>query len=385
MKIEAKYDLIIAGAGLSGLSLAWYLAKGGFKGEVLIVDSTFAPVNDKTWCFWSEGPAPFEQIIFHTWSNSFISAMDYSGIEDMEKYLYHCIRSGDFREFVLKSLKSFRNFTLLEEDILDLTSNAKKAALITKNGDTYLANHIYQSVKKPRELKKEKISDALIQHFLGYEIKTKNEIFDQHTFTLMDFDEDFKDKGVAFMYVLPFESNRALLEYTIFSASPLEKDDYREKINAYLKKRYDIEPEQFEIKREEYGEIPMEIRPYIPYYDQNIINMGTVGGLTKPSTGYTFIRIQEYAQKEAARLIDGRQPQPPERNSKRFEFYDSLLLNILANNSDIGVKIFRDLFNSNDLDQVFKFLGEQTTLLQDLKIMSSVPYTPFIKAIFSRK
>ncbi|MFN1836131.1 lycopene cyclase family protein [Balneola sp. MJW-20] len=384
MNIDAKYDLIIAGAGLSGLSLAWYLAKGGYKGEVLIVDSTFAPVNDKTWCFWSNGEAPFEQIIFQSWSNSFISALDYSNVEELVSYSYHCIRSGDFREFVLKSLKSFRNFTLLEEDILDFSSNSKKAALITKSGDTYLANQIYQSVKKPKELKKKKISDALIQHFLGYEIRTKEEIFDPHTFTLMDFDEAFGDKGVAFMYVLPFETNRALLEYTIFSASPLDKDDYRDKINDYLKRRYNIGPDQFEISREEYGEIPMEIRPYIPYYEQNVINMGTVGGLTKPSTGYTFIRIQEYTRKEAARIIAGESPKPPERNNKRFEFYDSLLLNILANHSEIGVKIFRDLFDRNNVDEVFKFLGEETSLLQDLKIMSSVPYIPFIKAIFNR-
>lgn len=384
MKIEAKYDLIIAGAGLSGLSLAWYLAKGGYQGEVLIADSSFAPVNDKTWCFWANGEAPFEQIIFHSWNSSFISALDYSSVHELEDHTYHCIRSGDFREFVLKSIKSLKNFTLLEEDILDFSSNTKKAALIMKNGDTYLADHIYQSVKKPRSLKSEKISDSLIQHFLGVEIQTSKEIFDPHTFTLMDFDEEFDDKGVAFMYVLPFDYDKALLEYTVFSAEPLDKGLYQEKIDSYIMDKFELHENEYVLKREEYGEIPMEIRPHIPWYDKNVINMGTVGGHTKPSTGYTFTRIQKYAQQQAEKILNGDRPTPPDRPNKRFEFYDSLLLNILANNAHTGTEIFRDLFQKNKLDKVFKFLGEETTVLQDIQIMSSVPYIPFIKAIFNR-
>ncbi len=59
-----KYDIIIAGGGLSGLSLAWYLAKGGYEGEVLVVDATFAPSNSKTWCFWSKEKPPFHEIVY---------------------------------------------------------------------------------------------------------------------------------------------------------------------------------------------------------------------------------------------------------------------------------------------------------------------------------
>ena len=46
------YDIIIAGAGLSGLSLAWYLIKEKYSGQILLIDKSFAPTNHKTWCFF---------------------------------------------------------------------------------------------------------------------------------------------------------------------------------------------------------------------------------------------------------------------------------------------------------------------------------------------
>ena len=105
MKIEAKYDLIIAGGGMSGLSLAWYLAKGGYKGEVLIVDSTFAPINEKTWCFWTKQKPPFKDIVYRSWNKAFFSALDMNAFLYLKDYSYHAIRSGDFKEYVITELK----------------------------------------------------------------------------------------------------------------------------------------------------------------------------------------------------------------------------------------------------------------------------------------
>ena len=73
----------------------------------------------------------------------------------------------------------------------------------------------------------------LIQHFLGVEIEADNNIFDKKTFTIMDVDSDFND-GFAFMYTLPFNKNKALVEYTIFSAKPLKKKQYKKIIRTYL-------------------------------------------------------------------------------------------------------------------------------------------------------
>lgn len=377
MNIEAKYDLIIAGGGMSGLSLAWYLAKGKYKGQVLIVDSTFAPVNDKTWCFWTKENPPFKEIIYRTWNKAFFSALDMNAFLYLRDYSYHAIRCADFKELVLTELKKHSNFDLLEENILDLTSNSNKAVLLTKNSDTYLADHIFQSIFSP-EWKKPKY--PLIQHFLGFEIDTEHSVFDPATFTIMDFDESFQD-GLAFMYVLPFSHNKALLEFTVFSESVLEKDFYEKRIHQYMDKKFGLHVSEYTVQRTEYGEIPMQDLDYQPNYGEKIINLGTMGGLTKPSTGYTFLRTQDYTKKLADSIISGKNPILPTRSKFRYRYYDLLLLHILTNSTKDSLQIFHDLFKKNKFDDVLRFLSEESSIIQDLNIMSSVPYAPFFKAI----
>ncbi|MEQ8523233.1 lycopene cyclase family protein [Gracilimonas sp.] len=381
MKIEAKYDVIIAGGGLSGLSLAWYLAKGGYKGEVLVADSTFAPTNDKTWCFWTNKEPPFRDIVYKRWKKTWVSVLDYSTFRYLNEYSYYCIRSGDFREYVLRELKKYKNFDLLEDNILDFSSSNTKAVMLTKGGDSYIANHIFQSVMKPKNLDRSQIKYPLIQHFLGWEIKAIEPAFDPETFTIMDFDSEFSP-GVGFMYVLPFTPEKALLEFTVFSGEPMEKKKYKKKIRHYLLHELGLDKDHYEIERKEYGEIPMEDRPHIPFYDKNIFNLGAVGGQTKPSTGYTFTRIQDYTQKLAQNLIQGFDPLPPQQSKFKYRYYDLLLLHILTNSTEDSLRVFRSLFKKNNFDELFRFLGEETSFKQDLKIMSSVPYIPFFKAIW---
>lgn len=377
-----KYDIIIAGGGLSGLSLAWYLLKFGYKGEVLIVDSTFAPGNTKTWAFWCKGKPPFQEIIHKTWRKTFFSSQGYDSFLYMNEYSYHCIRESDFKEYVLTELKKKTNFHLLEEGILDVSSNKKKAVLITKSSDSYIADYIFQSVFKPPLFKKKNLKYPLIQHFYGIEIKTTDPIFDSGTFTIMDFDESFT-KAPAFMYVLPFREDKALIEFTVFSKKTLKKKEYRQKIKAYLFDKFGLEKDDYKIKRREYGEIPMDDRPYIPFYKNKILNIGTVGGLTKPSTGYTFTRIQDYSKKLAQSIIDGREPLLPTKSKARFRYYDLLLLHVLSNSTEESLGVFKNLFQKHSIDTIFDFLSEDTNVIQDFRIMNSVKASPFLKAIIN--
>lgn len=376
-----KFDIIIAGGGLSGLSLAWYLLKGEYKGEVLIVDSTFAPSNSKTWCFWDKKTPPFNEIVFKKWRKTFFSVLDFDAFLYMHEYSYYCIRESDFKEYVLKKIQKKKNFHLLEESVLDFSSNKNKAVLVTKDSTTYLADYIFQSIFTPSTVDNSTLKYPLIQHFYGIEIETQASLFDPETFTIMDFDESFKE-GPAFFYVLPFAHNKALIEYTIFSPNPLKKkQEYKVKLKKYLKTKYNLTKNDYKIIRKEYGEIPMDDRPYAPTYASKILNIGTVGGFAKPSTGYTFSRIQEYSQKLAQSIIDGKEPLFPTRSKAKFRYYDLLFLHVISGSTDVSLKVFRDLYKKHSLDTIFDFLSEETSFFQDLKIMNSMKYGPFLKAI----
>jgi lycopene beta-cyclase len=65
---------------------------------------------------------------------------------------------------------------------------------------------------------------------------------------------------------------------------------------------------------------------------------------------------------------------------KRFHFYDSVLLNILLNRKLSGEKIFSTLFKRNKPQQVLRFLDNESSLGDELKIISTLPTWPFLKA-----
>jgi lycopene beta-cyclase len=281
---------------------------------------------------------------------------------------------------VLSKLRNYPNFKLLEEGILDFSPGIKKAVLITKDSDTYIADYIFQSVITPESAKSKNLKYPLIQHFYGMEIRTPRPVFDPATFTIMDVDENFDD-GFAFIYVLPFKANQALIEYTVFSANPLKKKEYRKKIRTYLKKKFGFTKKDLKVIRKEGGRIPMDDRPFEPQLEQNIFNIGTVGGFTKPSTGYAFSRTHQFTKSLAKSLIENGKPVLPATSARRFRYYDKLLLHILATSAYNSRRTFHHLFKNNSIDLLFDFLNEDTTFSQDLRVMASVPYRPFLQAI----
>ncbi len=111
-----------------------------------------------------------------------------------------------------------------------------------------------------------------------------------------------------------------------------------------------------------------------------VIHLGTAGGHTKASSGYTF----RFIQKNAARIVDSLRrhghPFGAARDSKRFHFYDSVLLHILHYGQLEGAKIFARLFQKNNAGAVLKFLDNETTPLEELRLISSLPIVPFTKA-----
>lgn len=381
-----QYDYIIAGAGASGLSLAWRMLQSPLADKnVLIVDVELEPKNDKTWCFWHSGAPPFADIIQKKWSHIEIGTHDGRFSQQLEQYPYYGLRSIDFQNKILTEVNNHDRFDLLEKPIDKLTSSPEKnEALLHTENHTYKAPYIFQSCFNPLEIREANIRYPLKQHFLGWEIDTQKPVFDESTCTLMDFDENFSD-GVAFMYLLPWSTTSGLFEYTIFSDQLVSQKTYEEKISLYLNNRFNLKPVDYSITRREYGVIPMEDRPVIPWYKPRILNIGTQGGLTKPSTGYTFTRIQNQTDAIVNQLVTKGTPQTSPPSEKRFKAYDLWFLHILHDSPQQAPEIFRHLFNNNSIDEVFRFLNEDSSFLEDLKIMSSVPYRPFLHAIWKTR
>ncbi len=385
MDRDSRFDIIIAGAGAAGLTLLWYILQSPSlrSKQILILDKSMHPVNDKTWCYWESNQLKLTPFIHHTWSELEVGAIGDSFSQKLETYSYNCIRNGDYTKHILSKAKKFNNITLLETGIQHFESIDDLGVVKTDAG-TFKAPFIFQSVLKPPDFEESKVDISLLQHFIGWEIETQTEIFNPDKAVFMDFNVKQHD-GVTFMYVLPMSKNSALIEYTLFSENLLDEVEYEQAIKVYLSDRYQLEAGKYKIIRKEKGAIPMEDRQFSSWYCKNVMNVGTVGGLTKPTTGYTFTRIHQQSKTIIAALEEGQKPPEIKASSYRFRVYDMMLLHILDSDPEISLKIFHDLFKRNKFDSILRFLEEKSNLFQELSIFSSLPYTPFFKSIYKMK
>ena len=374
-----KYDFIICGAGCAGLSLAVHMIHSGkfMDKKILLVDKDVKKINDRTWCFWETKPGLFEEIVYRKWKNVWFHGENYTGLLDLEPYKYKMIRSIYFYEYCLNMISNHKNFEILHGNVESMNSDGRDSFLVV-DGKTISAGYIFNSIifEKPK-LKKDEY--WLLQHFRGWLIETNEKIFDPSQATLMDFRVD-QSQGTTFVYTIPFSENKALIEYTVFSSSLLPQQEYDEGLKNYIKNI--LKTENYRVIEEESGIIPMTNFRF-PLYMGNIVNIGTAGGQTKPSSGYTFRFIQKHAEEIVKQLTLTGKPFI-HLSKKRFHFYDSVLLNILHNNKLSGSDIFTTLFKKNEPKHVLRFLDNESSLGEELKIISSLPTGPFLKAAFSQ-
>jgi len=214
MDESKSYDYIIAGAGAAGLSLIWRLLNSSIPfSRILLVDQNLKPDNSKTWCFWSDDDLELSPFIKKKWPCLNVRTFESFIPSEKNCFDYFAVGSGLFSRSILDlCLKSDR--VNMKEGHIDEIKGDDKSPEIVVNGVTYQSNYIFQScfynsLREP--------TYPLGQHFIGWDVETNEDQFDEKCATLMDFDTDFDRKGTAFMYVLPWSKRKALFEYTIFS------------------------------------------------------------------------------------------------------------------------------------------------------------------------
>lgn len=341
--------------------------------KILIVDKDEKKKNDRTWCFWEKEPGLFEPVVHQKWKQVWFHGEKFSKLLSLLPYEYKLIRGIDFYDHCFDIIKKQSNIEILYGEVTEMTSDKKKASL-TVDGETYSANYIFNSLLFQRPLLKKK-EHYLLQHFKGWSIQTEIPAFNPGEATLMDFRTD-QQHGTTFVYVMPFSETKALVEYTLFSEKLLEPVQYEEGLREYIVKNLRID--SYKIAETEFGVIPMTNHRF-SLNEGNIIHIGTAGGQTKASSGYTFGFIQKHSASIVQKLIAGNKP-ICNKIKGRLRFYDSILLYILQNKKLAGEKIFSALFKKNKPQRVLRFLDNESTLSNELKIISSLPTLPFLKA-----
>lgn len=371
---QKQYDYIIAGMGCAGLSLAMHIihSKKFSDKKILLVDEAPKNKNDRTWCFWEKESGLFESIVYRQWGHLWFYSDDFYKEFSIDPYRYKMIRGLDFYNYCYALIKQQSNFEILYRKVEKVFSQNESG--IVAGGETIYSSYVFNSIlfQKPVLNKKH---HWLLQHFKGWTIRTEEQTFDHQVATLMDF-RISQQYGTAFCYLLPFSATEALVEYTLFTPSLLEEQQYESELKNYIENILHIN--NYTITEKEFGVIPMTNFQF-PTHQNNCINIGTAGGRTKGSSGYTFYFIQKHSAAIVDSLLKTGNPLVAKPSSK-FHFYDSVLLDILANNPLPGKDIFSTLFEKNKVQNVLRFLINESSLLQDGQIILSLPTLPFLKA-----
>jgi len=381
MNPEETYDVIIAGAGAAGLLLLQALLKHTPSiQKILLVDRTFEIQNDKTWSFWSRHDESLEQMA-HRWDRVQVECDGICYSDRPEPYHYYSIHSGRFRKELLKQARESGRVTLLESDVTGFSESLTSAGgIVHTPSNCYSAAWVFQSIKKPLNWHSTRVDNALLQHFVGWEIRTTRNCFDPTSVILMDFDTEQLD-GLTFFYLLPFDNRRALVEHTLFSDTLLTRESYEKAIETYLFEKFSLQRGDYTVLRTESGAIPMEDRKWRGDGQVHVRSIGLVAGLSKPSTGYTFSRMSRHAEQIAAALEKNDRPPSWSGSPFRFRVYDMMLLYLLAREQEYAVPIFQRLFDRNSISTIFRFLDEETHVSDELKIFFQMPWRPFLRSI----
>lgn len=376
MPKQNKYDVIIAGSGAAGLSLVMYMIKHNYHNgrNILLIDSDKKKSNDRTWCFWEDKGGLFESIVYKKWRKIFVADFNSDKRLDISPYSYKMLRGIDFYNYCFSEIEKHPEIEFINDRITQI-NNLKVGVEVIASGKSYNADICFSSL--PFELNKTKISAYFfLQHFKGWVVKTKKPKFDVSTSTFMDFKVEQKG-DTRFVYVLPFTESTALVEYTVFSENLLKANEYEVELRKYVENI--IGETDFEILETEFGVIPMTDYNF-KKSDGNIFYIGTSGGQTKASSGFTFQFIQEQSERIVQQLVARERINPAKSFfKKRFDFYDSILLRILSERKVSGSYIFKTIFDKNKPTVVLRFLANKTTLVEEIKIFIKLPVLTFAK------
>jgi lycopene beta-cyclase len=374
-----KYNFIIAGMGCAGLSMAIQLKQSSVEfNKVLLIDKEPKDKNDRTWCFWTKEKTNwFNPIVFRRWENFTFKSHAFKKSFLLSPYNYLMIRGIDFYTYCLNELKNDSRFEIIYSDIKKISSTNTEAFIETKN-NTYCADYLFNSAVLSQNKKPHHIN--YVQHFKGWVVETDANSFNETSPVFMDFDTE-QHNDCRFFYVIPFAKNKALVEYTGFSKNKLPDTDYEAALKNYLKNKLNISA--YTIIETETGEIPMMESEFVNPFGNRVINIGTAAGSSKPSTGYTFYFIQRNLKIIISQLEKNKTIKAVKRKF-RFSFYDKILLDVLDKKNILASEIFTRLFQKNKTTNLLSFLNEESSIIQDLSIMNSVPKIEFSRAAFSK-
>ncbi len=394
-----RADLALAGGGGAAMVLLLQVCRSrrqdalaGAAGgrprlQVVVVDPLdrlqLTP-QDRTWCYWERtdptadtATSVLAPVVEHSWSSLVVHSPGRRTELDLAAagMRYGMVRSAAFYAAVRSAVDDPAAGVVVRwvpERVAQVLDGERVAQVHTVTRRVE-ATWVFDSTP-PQPAPRART--ALLQHFRGVIVRT-DALLDPGRAVLMDLRTPQPGQGLSFGYFLPLAADRALVEYTEFSPGRLDDAGYDAALGAYLDTV--IGPQHRRtVEHTETGAIPMTDARCSTRAGARVFRIGTAGGATRASTGYTFAAMHRQARGVAALLRAGQVPQPPPAYPARHRGIDGVLLRGLRTGRVDGTVFFPQLFEQNPLVRVLDFLDGATTRQQELALMRSVPALPML-------
>ena len=383
-----RVDVAIVGAGGAGASVLIHLARllrdageTSAPPRIAVIDPVHRATRDRTWCFWDDGASALDAIVHRCWTSILLVGPDGASHRlDLTPLRYVMLRSQDV--YALADTAAAELGAVRIQAAAENVRDGEAVATVDTDEGPVEARWVLDS--RPASPRRPPTT-TLLQHFRGWSVRFRTDQLDPTAPLFMDFTVPAPPSGVAFGYVLPDDARRGLVEYTEFSRERLSDARYDEALTRYLGARWGAagEPGAYEIEHVEDGAIPMTDAVPARRTGRRIVRLGTAGGATRASTGYTFAAMQRQGAAVAAALLAGRDPLPPPAYPARHRWMDSVLLTGLDRGYIRGPEFLTRLFLALPAERVLRFLDGRTSPAEDLSVLRATPVTTMTRATAS--
>ena len=376
-RVPIHVDLAILGGGCAGLSLARELAKCHTQRSVVVIEPRQTYQDDRSWCFWADDSQMLSPWFDHSWPRWSFGKKDaqqqHRGCDD---FPYRYIRSIDFYSANLATIKACPSIDLkLGQAVTELTT-LDAGWQITTTCETYIAQQVVDT-RPPAQTQLDQ--STLQQCFLGAEIKLNRPAnIDTQAVELMT-DMRQVDGEFCFTYVLPFAPDHLLVEVTFFAKHPPTRTSLQNQLNKLLIARGWSDAE---ILRTEFAKLPMGMPLKTNAKQKQPLLAGMRGGALRPSSGYGFLRIQDWAEHCAKQYITDGTLVRQTTSGYWLQKMDQIFLNVLQHEPARAAEIFDTLLSKTEPARFIRFMNDQATRSDCLKIVACLPKWPFLKALF---
>ena len=359
---KTELDIAIIGGGSAGISLATQLKNC----SAVVVEPRTPEDRDCSWALWAK-PSQQQHLapaIKGSWQQWRLVDHQTEVRHQTSQYSYTSLSAAAYISMCENQLPA--NVKLIRAPAENIQPRGS-GGLFSASGQLYSAAQLYDS--RPANM----APQALKQHFVGWEIRTKSPINDPQIATLMDFRVD-QSRGLHFIYVLPFSDRQLLIESTMISTHLEDKDWYRQAMTQWLEQQ-GIEID--EIVREETGVIAMDATTPI---DSAIAGIGAAGGAVRLSSGYAFSNIQVQIARLAQNISAGDYSVPAPISSGLITM-DRIFNAVLVAQPELGPAIMMRTARALDGNGFARFMLGTATLMDWARVILAMPKMPFIRQV----